>query len=191
MGVGMSEGHEALFDQARFAQFVHGHLERTIGQFDLKVTILAGFTWGAVVFLLQELNILAPAAGVGLSQLLAFPQFAELNPASIPLYLKAAALLAFAVAFASEINCIRPRSVRPSAESLSFFGAIARQTAPDFISAVTTRANEDLVASVLGDAHSLARIANRKALWAGLATQLTMAGAALWGAGLLIEALNR
>ncbi len=184
----MDAGHEG-FNYWRFAQFVHGHIERTISQFDLKITILAGFAGAAMTVLIgdSKLDLGSPPVAALAAQ------FAGGAPSreAVASLLQYGALGAFALALASGVWCIRPRRSRKVGDSNVYFQSIARLDAASYVAGVLAKEEGEIVASLLTDVHALARISRRKEVWAGYATNFVILGVALWAAALALAQMGR
>ena len=152
----------------RFAGYTHNHLAQAIGQLDTKVSIPLGLTSGALVYLVQNMSVYA-----AVNELLSLRMQASLGAHDI---IAVIAGLFLGLSFLTSLYSIMPRFGRARG-SIIFFKGIARtKSAEEFADKVTALPGEDLTRAVLADAHSLAKIAKRKAFPASMASLFIGAG---------------
>lgn len=152
----------------RFAGYTHNHLVQAIGQLDTKVSILLGLTSGALVYLVQNMSVYASA-----HELLTLRMQADLDMHE-SFALIAGVLLAFS--FLASLFSIMPK-FGPARGNIIYYRGIAKaKSAEDFADEVTAFSGDELTRAVLMDAHSLAKIAKRKALFAAYASRFIVLG---------------
>lgn len=152
----------------RFAGYTHNHLAQAIGQMDTKVSILLGLTSGALVYLVQNMNVYG-----SVHDLLTHRQQAALEAHEI-VALIAGILLA--ASFATSLFSIMPK-FGPVRGNIIFYRGIAKtKSAEEFAENVTSLSGDELTRAVLVDAHALANIARRKAFLAAYASRFIALG---------------
>lgn len=162
----------AISSPERFAGYVHSHLGAQIGQFDAKVTIILGLSTGALAFMLKDTGDQALLDSV--TALISNPVVQLSSPWRV--YSAAACFVLLIFSFTCALMCLSPR-LSKSKQSLVYFRGITKiASGEDYANLVAGSDKDQLLKSVLQDAFALARIARRKAFYAGAATTLLTLG---------------